>query len=74
MRGSYLQHPPLSAVLALLIVMAICIATTFQPVIAMKVDMDPSSPAAAGAAFRFLRCLLEAIGVALVRPMLAHLG
>jgi hypothetical protein len=69
-----LQHPPSPAVLVLLIVMAVCIAAIFQPVIAMNVDKNPSSPATAGAAFRLPRCLLEAVGVALVSPMLAHLG
>lgn len=69
-----LQHPPLSAILALLFVMGICFAATFQQVITLNVDINPRSPVAAGAAFQFLRCLLGAGGVALVNLMLDHMG
>jgi multidrug resistance protein len=69
-----LRHPPLPAILVLLFIMGTFLSATFQPVIALTVDINPRSPAAATAASQFLRCLLGAGGVALVNPMLDNLG
>jgi MFS family permease len=69
-----LHHPPLPALLVLLFITGTCLSATFQPVIALNVDINPRSPAAATAASQFLRCLLGAGGVALVNPMLENLG
>jgi multidrug resistance protein len=69
-----LEHPPLPAIIVLLFIMGLCIAATFQPVIALNVDINPRSPAAAGAAGQFLRCVMGAGGVALMNPMLDNLG
>jgi multidrug resistance protein len=69
-----LEHPPLSAILVLLFVMGTFLAATFQPVVALNVDINPRSPAAATAASQFLRCLLGAGGVAIVNPMLDNVG
>jgi multidrug resistance protein len=69
-----LRHPPLPAILVLLFFMGIFISATFQPMIALNIDINPRSPAAASAAGQFLRCLVGAGGVALVNPMLDNLG
>lgn len=69
-----LHHPPLPALLVLLFIMGIFLSATFQPVVALTVDINPRSPAAATAASQFLRCLLGAGGVALVNPMLENIG
>jgi MFS family permease len=69
-----MRHPPLPAILVLLFLMGTFLAATFQPVIALNVDINPRSPAAASAAGQFLRCLLGAGGAALVTPMLSSIG
>jgi multidrug resistance protein len=69
-----LQHPPLPAVLVLLFIMGITISAAFQPITALVLDLNPVRPAAATAAMNFVRCLLGAGGVAVVNPMLHHLG
>jgi predicted MFS family arabinose efflux permease len=69
-----LQHPPLPVVLVLLFIMSICTSASFQPLIALVIDINPDSTAAAGAAFNFVRCLLGAGGVAVAKPMLNSIG
>jgi MFS family permease len=69
-----LQHPPLPAILVLLFLMGTFLAATFQPVVALNIDINPRSPASATAASQFLRCLLGAGGAALVTPMLGSIG
>jgi MFS family permease len=69
-----LHHPPLPAVLVLLFIMGLCTSSSFQPLTALIIDINPRSPAAATAASQFVRCLLGSGGVALVNPMLNTLG
>jgi MFS family permease len=69
-----LQHPPLPAALVLLFIMGICTSGGFQPLTALIIDLNPQSPAAAGAAFNFVRCMLGAGGVAVGNPMRNSLG
>jgi multidrug resistance protein len=69
-----MEHPPLPAILVLLFLMGTFLAATFQPAVALNVDINPRSPAAATAASQFLRCLLGAGGVAIVNPMLDNVG
>jgi predicted MFS family arabinose efflux permease len=69
-----LHHPPLPAVLVLLFIMGLCTSSSFQPLTALIIDINPRSPAAATAASQFIRCILGAAGVALVNPMLDTLG
>lgn len=69
-----LQHPPLPAALVMLFIVGLCTSALFQPVTALLVDVHPTSPAAASAAFNLVRCLLGAAGAALVNPMLNSIG
>lgn len=68
------QHPPLAAVLVLLFITSMTISAGFQPAVALIIDINPRSPAAATAAFTFVRCLIGAGAVAVVNPMLNSLG
>jgi predicted MFS family arabinose efflux permease len=69
-----LPHPPLPAALFLLFIMGMCTSGAFQPLTALVIDLNPQSPAAATAAFNFVRCLLGAGGVAVGNPMHNKLG
>jgi MFS family permease len=69
-----LEHPPLPAALVLLFIMGLCQSGAFQPLNALIIDLNPQSPAAAAAAFNFVRCMLGAGGVAVGNPMRNALG
>jgi multidrug resistance protein len=69
-----LPSPSLAAVLVLLTITGLCISATFQPVTALVIDIQPERPAAATAAFNFVRCILGAGGVAIVTPLLNSIG
>lgn len=69
-----LQKPPLPAALVLLFIMGLCTSASVQPLTALIIDINPKSPAAAGAAFNLVRCILAAGGAALVNPLLKSIG
>lgn len=69
-----LQKPPLPAVLVMLFIMGLCTSASVQPLTALIIDINPKSPAAAGAAFNLVRCLLAAGGAAIVNPLLNSIG
>lgn len=69
-----LQKPPLPAVLIMLFIMGLCTSASVQPLTALIIDINPKSPAAAGAAFNLVRCLLAAGGAAIVNPLLNSIG
>lgn len=69
-----LQKPPLPAVLVMLFIMGLCTSASVQPLTALIIDINPKSPAAGGAAFNLVRCLLAAGGAAIVNPLLNSIG